>query len=491
MKLCIVLPDRTTKFSRKPEAALDYFRQYLSNLKKESKEEKQTICPTRIIREMSDRGGFSRKLAEDEIRSYSQTLKNLARKEFGFKIASNKEAHETEAVQITTEALDKMVEELKKEDKSPKDCTIYPTLFAETLSTAYKTKVHAGTFRRFALKAGFKIANESESQILTSETEELKRLKDWARNKKKELLEQTVDPKTYKVFVTELKRELKISTGKTNIKEILLREGLGVAGQSAAQIKVRQTTSTARIRDHLVKLKEQLKALEIEVKDHTIYPAKVARELELDEDSYGSVIGYIAENEGFKTPDLSESMIDAKQTPVSKLIRDYYGSLKTKLKSIGYEPEDCIIYATEIARHLGLDPNKHRTSIIHIAQSEHFQTADISAARKRTFEVKKGHISLAIDGFPGIALNRNFEHGYEKRYERYLGPIEQVLDLLNNENSFAYTVFSLHAGFEELPISDKEIANKLKIDKERVNAVIHDTLTWIRNTLERNYKIII
>ena len=482
-----VVNHKLAPYGRKPREVLDLLDKYVAEqikLNEPSDNGRDKFFPTQAIYELMDRGVFKRELTPDEIRSYSQTINNLAKNKLGLLIGTNKEAHATEAVQVIKEVLQKLTEELKKEDKIPKDCKVYSTLFAETLSKVYKVKIHAAAFRRAALRAGFQMANGSEAQILTSETEELKRLKDWIRNKKKELEDKGIDPKTYKVFVTELKRELKLSTGKTNIKEIVLREGLSVAGQSEAQIKVHQTPGTTRIREHLQDLKRNLKVSKITPENHTIYPAALARQLGLDEDSYTSVIRYIAQNEGFKTADLSESQIDAKQTPETKLIRDYFKDLKTKLKSIDCKPEEILIYPTEVANHLELNPAKHRPSIIHIAQAEHFQTANISKARKRAFKIKKGNIDLAVGGFPGVVINPNLEQKYGKTYEKYLEPVERVLDLLHDENPFAYKIFSLHAGFQGDPMTDKEIAIKLKLDKDNINQIISSTLRWVQEKLK-------
>ena len=494
MKTVEVLP-QIPPHGKKPKEVLELLDNYVLEqirLNEESGNKEAIFFPTRAINELIKQGAFHRDLSRDEIRSYSQTIKNIARNKYLLSIGTNKEAHETEAVVIIEEVLDKLTAELKKEDKLPKDCKIYSTLFAETLSNAYKVKIHAAAFRRAALNAGFQTANESESQILTSETEELKRLKEWARNKKKELLDKNIDPKTYRVFVTELKRELNLSTGKTNIKEILLREGLGIAGQSEAQIKSRQTPATKKIRDHLKALKEELNAQKIPLVDYTIYPAKLCRELSLDE-RYCGITRSIAMNEGFKTADLAESQIDAKQTQESKLIRDYYRDLKAKLSSTGYKPEDCLIYPTEIARYLKLAPEGHRPTIINAAIDNGFQTADVSTARIRTFRVRKGYANPTIDLLPGAIINQDYIKKCEGRFASVIEPLERVLDLFKVENPSAYKIFALHAGFTEntSPMSDKEIATKLQIPEETVSAAIHHSFQWINETLKRVYKITI
>lgn len=491
MKPIEVLP-KTPPHGKKPKEVLDLLDNYVlqqKRLNEASGEKEAKFFPTRAVHELIEKGAFHRDLSHDEIRSYSQTIKNIARNKYSLPIGTNKESHETEAVVIIEEVLNKLTAELKKEDKLPKDCKIYSTLFAETLSNAYKVKIHAATFRRAAIKAGFQTANESESQILISETEELKRLKEWARNKKKELFDSEIDPKTYRVFVTELKRELNLSTGKTNIKEILLREGLGIASQSEAQIKSRQTPETKKIRDSLKALKEELSKLETSPADYTIYPTKLCRELNLDE-GYCTVVRYVATNEGFQTADLAESQIEAKQTQESKAIRDYCRDLKAKLSSTGHKPEDCLIYPTEVARYLQLTPEGHRPTIIKAAIDHGFQTADVSTARIRTFKVRKGDTDPANNLLPGAIINQDYIKKYGGRFDAVIEPLEKVLDLFKVENSSAYKIFALHSGFAKntSPMSDKEIATKLNIPEEEVTNTIHNSLKWINETLKRIYK---
>ncbi len=291
---------------------------------------------------------------------------------------------------VTSQVRDQLINlmrTLTAEGKQPKDHVIYTTDFARNLNLPQPVSNVAKAVYKLAKKFGFQTASPRESGIKVKSTPTSEQIRRYFQTLKSD------SEDSIKISPRDVCRQLNLDPNRFSsvVRKVASEFSCSTNTASESLRQLRQT-------DEMKKMREHLQDLKLKNPDILIYPAAICRRLDLRVKHYATKVRKFAIEIGLKVASESQAKQAGHQTDASLKIWQYLLSLITA----DGEVPNLKIFSSSVVRTLGLDPRKHRQSLVNIAKGIGFETASKETAETKSIRnylssYKKSHPSAKVD----------------------------------------------------------------------------------------------
>ena len=228
--------------------------------------DKYKVFPTKVATKLSDQN----------VEVCPVVVSEYAKKS-GFLVTTNEEAVETPASKIVKQYFNELEAQLKEVKISPGTYTVFPARIGRTLSSE-SLRITRLTVRREAVKRGFKIASNKESQIVSHETPSSRKVRDYVTALEEKLKAEGKTLAEITCYATDIAREIsseEITVGRATVKRAIERREGNVANLSQSRIKTFETAGSIAVRAYFSELAGLFLENQMSPSSVTIFPGNV------------------------------------------------------------------------------------------------------------------------------------------------------------------------------------------------------------------------